>query len=128
MSFHPRFDTPAPVLQLDTAPVVLRFASMFPRDLKRREMHDRRKGGDLSHVRKDLSCHNARRIGDRDWIPQLHSEVEKAAADNLAEEIAARQRKGRHKESRQLRERGPVDPWKFTRGGPLREGILTVNK
>ncbi|MGI3213308.1 hypothetical protein ACROSR_19670 [Roseovarius tibetensis] len=107
---------------------MLRFASMFPRDLKRRAMHDRRTGGDLSHVRKDLSRLNARRIGDRAWIPQLHSEVEKAGADNLAEEIAARQRKGRRKEARQLRERGPRDPWKFTRAGPLREGILTVNK
>jgi hypothetical protein len=128
MSCHPRFDTPEPVPQIDAAPVVLRFASMFPRDLKRREMHDRRKGGDLSHIRKDLSHLNVRPVGDPDWIPQLLRQVERAAADNLAEEIAARETRGRHKEARQLRERGPVDPWKFTRGGPLRDGILTVNK
>ena len=128
MSCHPRFDTPEPVPQIDTAPVVLRFASMFPRDLKRREMHDRRKGGDLSHVRKDLSHLNVRPVGDPDWIPQLLRQVERAAADNLKQEIAARETRGRHKEARKLRERGPVDPWKFTRAGPLREGILTVNK
>uniref|UniRef100_UPI001F32CECA hypothetical protein n=1 Tax=Nioella nitratireducens TaxID=1287720 RepID=UPI001F32CECA len=55
MSVHPRFDNPKPVARLETAPIVLRFASMFPRDLKRREMHDNRTGGDLSHIRMDLS-------------------------------------------------------------------------
>ncbi|WP_071676045.1 hypothetical protein [Nioella nitratireducens] len=47
---------------------------------------------------------------------------------NFEEEIAARERKGRFLEAERLRERGPVDAWKSTRGGPLREGIITVNK
>lgn len=117
MSFQHRFDNLESPTCLATAPIVLRFASLFPRDLKRREMHDKQTGGDLTHIWTDLSHLNTQPIGEPDWIERLH-----------AEEIAARERKGRFKEAEQLRERGPVEPWKFTRGGPLREGIITVNK
>lgn len=117
MSFQHRFDNLESPTCLATAPIVLRFASLFPRDQKRREMHDKQTGGDLTHIRTDLSHLNTQPIGEPDWIERLH-----------AEEIAARERKGRFKEAEQLRERGPVEPWKFTRGGPLREGIITVNK
>jgi hypothetical protein len=128
MSIHPRFDNPTSVNSLNTAPIVLRFASMFPRDLARRNMHDKRTGGDLSHVRTDLSGLNTQLIGEADWIAQLHTDIALARDNNLEEEITARQRKGRHLEAEEVRARGTVDPWKFTRDGPLREGILTVNK
>lgn len=128
MSVHPRFDNPKPVARLETAPIVLRFASMFPRDLKRREMHDKRTGGDLTHIRMDLSHLNTQPVGGQDWIERLHREIAAAMEHNFEEEIAARERKGRFLEAERLRERGPVDPWKSTRGGPLREGIITVNK
>lgn len=91
-------------------------------------MHDKRTGGDLSHVRTDLSGLNTQLIGEADWIAQLHTDIALARDNNLEEEITARQRKGRHLEAEEVRARGTVDPWKFTREGPLREGILTVNK
>jgi hypothetical protein len=128
MSIHSHFDNPASVNCLATAPIVLRFASMFPRDLKRRDMHDKRTGGDLSHIRLDLSHFNSQPVGEPDWIEQLHAEIAAARDHNFDEEIAARERKGRFLEAERLRERGAVDPWKFTREGPLREGIITVNK
>ena len=128
MSVHSRFDNPTRVGRLETAPIVLRFASLFPRDLKRREMHDKRTGGDLTHIRMDLSHLNTQPIGGPDWIGRLHAEIAAAMEHNFEEEIAARERKGRFLEAERLRERGPVDPWKFTREGPLREGIITVNK
>ncbi|PZX37975.1 hypothetical protein LY56_03176 [Roseinatronobacter thiooxidans] len=128
MSIHARFDNPESSTCLTTAPIVLRFASLFPRDLKRREMHDKRTGGDLTHVRTDLSHLNTQPVGEPDWIERIHAEIAAAMAHNHEEEIAARERKGRFLEAERLRERGPVDPWKFTRGGPLREGIITVNK
>ena len=128
MSIHARFDNPESPICLATAPIVLRFASLFPRELKRREMHDKRTGGDLTHIRTDLSHLNTQPIGEPDWIERIHAEIAVAMEHNHAEEIAARERKGRFKEAEQLRERGPVEPWKFTRGGPLREGIVTVNK
>lgn len=128
MSIHARFDNPESSICLTTAPIVLRFASLFPRDLKRREMHDKRTGGDLTHVRTDLSHLNTQPVGGPDWIERIHAEIAAAMANNHEEEIAARERKGRFLEAERLRERGPADPWKFTRGGPLREGIITVNK
>ncbi len=128
MSIHARFDNPESPNCLTTAPIVLRFASLFPRDLKRREMHDKRTGGDLTHVRTDLSHLNTQPVAEPDWIEHIHAEIAAAMAHNFEEEIAARERKGRFREAERLRERGPVDPWKFTRGGPLREGIITVHK
>ncbi|MCC5993971.1 MAG: hypothetical protein JJT99_15780 [Rhodobacteraceae bacterium] len=128
MSVHTKFDHPANKGYLATAPAVLRFASLFPRALRRREMHDQRAGGDLSHIRHDLSPQNYRVIGDEDWIDVLIAEIAAAKRNNHLNEIAAREAKGRWKEAEELRRRGPVDPWKFTAEGPLREGILTVNK
>jgi hypothetical protein len=128
MSIHARFDNPESPNCLTTAPIVLRFASLFPRDLKRREMHDKRTGGDLTHVRTDLSHLNTQPVGEPDWIEHIHAEIAAAMAHNFEEEIAARERKGRFLEAERLRERRPVDPWKFTRGGPLREGIIMVHK
>ena len=128
MSVHSRFDNPTLVGRLETAPIVLRFASLFPRDLKRREMHDKRTGGDLTHIRTDMSHLNTQLVGGPDWIERLHAEIATAMENNHEEEIAARQRKGRFLEAERLCARGPVDPWKFTREGPLREGIITVNK
>ena len=91
-------------------------------------MHDQRAGGDLSHIRHDLSPQNYRVIGDEDWIDVLTAEIAAAKRNNYQNEVAARDGKGRWKEADDLRRRGPVDPWKFTAEGPLRGGILTVNK
>lgn len=128
MSFQHRFDNPEPAARLDLAPIVLRFAQLFPRDLKRREMHRRRRGGDLSHIRHDLTGLNHRWVGQDGWIDDLLQTVETAARENLRNEIEAREAKGRWSEVERVKLRGLVDPWKFTRNGPLREGILTVNK
>lgn len=128
MSIHAHFDKAARVERLDEAPIVLRFKPMFPRDLKRREMHGKRLGGDLTHIRQHLSHLNWQEIGGPDWIDRLTRRIAEAARANLQEEIEARTRKGRHKEAREVRMRGLVEPWKFTRLGPLREGVLTVNK
>jgi hypothetical protein len=128
MSIHAHFDKADRIERLDEAPIVLRFEPMFPRDLKRREMHGNRRGGDLTHIRAHLSHLNWQEIGGPDWMDQLNKRIAETARANLQEEIDARTRKGRHKEAREVRERGLVDPWKYTRLGPLREGVLTVNK
>lgn len=82
----------------------------------------------MTHIRMDLSHLNTQLVGGPDWIERLLAEIAVAMEHNFEEEIAARERKGRFLEAERLRERGPVDPWKFTREGPLREGIITVNK
>jgi hypothetical protein len=128
MSIHAHFDKADRIERLDEAPIVLRFKPMFPLDLQRREMHAKRLGGDLTHIREHLSHLNWQEIGGPDWIDRLTRRIADAARANLQEEIEARTRKGRHKEAREVRMRGLVDPWKYTRLGPLREGVLTVNK
>lgn len=128
MSFQHCFDNPEPAARLDLAPIVLRFAQLFPRDLKRREMHRKRKGGDLSHIRHDLTGLNHRWVGHDGWIDEFLQTVETAARENLHNEIEAREAKRRWSEVERVKLRGLVDPWKFTSNGPLREGILTVNK
>lgn len=128
MSIHAHFDKADRIERLDEAPIVLRFKPMFPLDLQRREMHAKRLGGDLTHIREHLSHLNWQEIGGPDWIDRLIRRIAEAARANLQEEIEARTRKGRHKEAREVRMRGLVDPWKYTRLGPLREGVLTVNK
>lgn len=128
MSFQHRFDNPVPAPRLDHAPIVLRFAQLFPRDLRRREMHRKRTGGDLSHIRHELTGLNHRWVGEDGWIDDFLQTVERVAWENLRNEIAAREGKKRWSEVKRVKERGLVDPWKFTKKGPLREGILTVHK
>ena len=108
--------------------IVLRMKGLFPNQLGKFQMHARRSGGDLSHVDETKSGLNEIVLGAEDWADRLRAEVADAAVMNLAEEIAARRARKRPTEARAAEARGPVDPWKFTRVGPLREGILTVNK
>lgn len=127
MSIHAKFDNPKPVALAGT-PIVLRFAGLHPNDLGRFTMHDTRRGGDLSHVDLDATPRNEMLFGAADWKKTLRAEVDEAKRHNLREQIAALEAKSRKNESRKVREQGPVDPWRHSRHGPLREGILTVNK
>jgi hypothetical protein len=108
--------------------IVLRLKGLFPNELGRYRMHARRAGGDLSHVDETKSALNAVVLGPQDWAERLRAQIAEAAATNLAEEVAARRARKRPGEARAVAARGPVDPWKFTRTGPLREGILTAAK
>lgn len=127
--------TPIPVLtaapapgDLDVRPVVLRFAGLHPKDLGRFKMHDRRTGGDLSHVDLEQTAENKIEFGAPSWMEDLHADVATAARLNLAAHTAALTAKSRKKEAAAVAEAGLVDPWQRCQRGPLREGILTVNK
>ena len=108
--------------------IVLRLKGLFPNELGRYRMHARRAGGDLSHVDETKSDLNAVVLGLEDWAERLRAEIAEAATTNLAEEVAARRTRKRPGEALAVQARGPIDPWKFTRTGPLREGILTAGK
>lgn len=127
MSAHPQFDNASPALPADF-PIVLRFESLHPNDLGRFKMHDQRQGGDLSHVDPVKKLLNEVLYAQPKWDAQIKSEVEQAKARNMAENIRALEEKSRIKEAKQVKEAGFVDPWKRCQIGPLREGILTVNK
>ncbi|MFC5738822.1 plasmid recombination protein [Sinirhodobacter huangdaonensis] len=128
MSVQPTFADAEPVVVALQHPIVLRFQGLVPRNLWRFVMHDKRRGGDLSHVDPDLTRQNEVLLGDEDWVPRLRAEIAEAQRSNLEEHLAALRSKSRQKEADQVEERGLVDPWRACDHGPLREGILTVNK
>lgn len=112
----------------DPPPIVLRFAGLHPADLGKFRMHDKRRGGDLSHVDQEHSQKNRVEIGHSGWIEELRAEVAAASRTNLDNHVAALAMKSRRKQIKAVKETGLVDPWRRCRAGPLREGILTVNK
>ncbi|SNR44787.1 hypothetical protein [Puniceibacterium sediminis] len=128
MSIHTSFNTSDPVPQLDTAPIVLRFQGLWPQDLGRFEMHDRRTGGDLLHVDQASSQDNQILWGEEDWIKTLRREIKDMSLLNHEHHIAALIAKSRISEAGRVEEAGPLHPWRQSIEGPLREGILTVNK
>ena len=127
MSIHPQFDNAQPVTELDY-PIVLRFAGLHPNDLGRFGMHDKRQGGDLSHVDATLSDLNEEFLAGPKWKDVIQAEVREARQNNLSEHLRALTANSRKKEARTVETAGLVDPWQRSKGGPLREGILTVSK
>ena len=127
MSIPQNFDNAQPVSGIPY-PVVLNFKHLHPHDLGKFEMHDERAGGDLSHVDLEASDFNKVLLGGPQWKEVIHSEIRQACQNNLAENVRALKAKSRKREAVEVEKEGPVDPWRRTTGGPLREGILTVNK
>lgn len=125
----PQFSVQATVREITMAhSIVLRFKGLFPNQLGKFSMYARRCGGDLSHVDETKSALNETVIGGPHWVKQLRAKIADVAGANLAHEIEALRARQRPADARAVLARGPVDPWKFTRIGPLREGILTVHK
>ena len=107
--------------------IVLRLKGLFPNQLGRVLMHAKRSGGDLDHIDHSKSDLNETLIGHRDWVDRLRTRIARASEANLEEEIAACRTRKRPKDAQMATTRGLKEPWKFTRHGPLREGILTVH-
>ncbi|WP_082023083.1 plasmid recombination protein [Leisingera sp. McT4-56] len=127
MTVQPKFTNSKPVI-LNEAPVVLRFAGLFPRDLGKFKMHDERGGGDLDHVDQELSRLNQVLAGEPGWQQQIRGEIAEMRRHNHEEHLRALKAKSRMKDARKLEAEGPADPWRSCSRGPLREGIFTVNK
>lgn len=112
-------------------PVVLRFAGLHPRNLKRFEMHAKRVGGDLGHCDPSKMARQKKAeplIGDDDWVIKTLSKVQEIRLSNFADELDALQKRNRQKDIQRRMIEGPHDPWRATAHGPMRELILTVNK
>jgi hypothetical protein len=124
MSYH------SPSLSRSAAnhPIVLRFAEMRPEDLAKFVMHLERAGGDLSHVDLAAVRPNERLIGEKNWAELAMAEVNFMRHANFAEELGALKKLKRRKEMDARIFEGLTDPWRESKGGPLREVILTANK
>ncbi|MDB6455205.1 hypothetical protein [Falsirhodobacter sp. 20TX0035] len=107
-------------------PVVLRFDGLHPGDLGRVRMHDKRTGGDLSHVDPKKTGENRVEFGAAGWIETLRFEIARASRSNFENHIVALDKKSRKKEILAVKDAGLQDPWRRCKHGPLREGILTV--
>lgn len=107
--------------------IVLRLKGLFPNQLGRVQMHAKRAGGDLDHIDHSKTSLNEIILGHPDWVDQLRTRIARASEANLEEEVAACLIRKRPKDARTATTRGLQEPWKFTRHGPLREGILTVH-
>jgi len=127
MTVHPSFEKPQSVL-LNAAPIVLRFQGLRPGDLGKFRMHDRRAGGDLAHVDRATNNRNRIEFGAPDWVSDLRLEIAQVQRSNLDQELKALRAKHRMKEASAREQRWHCDPWRHSKEGPLREGILTVNK
>ena len=109
-------------------PIVLRFAELRPEDLSKFVMHMKRAGGDLSHVDPSRAEDNERLIGEDDWVEAGMAEINYMRHANFTEELQALKARKRRKEMDARILQGLVEPWKESKGGPLREVILTANK
>lgn len=114
--------------KLGTAPVVLRFAGLFPHQLWKFRLHDKRAGGDLDHVDRDVSGLNEVLAGEPGWKERICTEVAEMREHNFEERLRALRAKSRISQAERETARGPADPWRESANGPLREGILTANK
>lgn len=112
------------------SPIVLRFASIHPRDLGRIAMHGERRGGDLSHIDpRDRAPRDDENviIGKSGWVEELRREIQDTARRNKEEAVSALERKGLRKQALKRQGEGIKAPFRASKGGPLREAILTVD-
>ncbi|MDE4355475.1 plasmid recombination protein [Phaeobacter gallaeciensis] len=127
MTVQPQFTQAQPV-NLKKPPIVLRFSGLWPHTLRRFRFHDERRGGDLGHVDLGRTTANEILVGDENWDQVIRDEIAQMKQHNFEQHLEALQEKSRKSEARRVEEAGPVNPWRASKEGPLREGILTVNK
>ncbi|TQS72247.1 hypothetical protein ERN12_00025 [Rhodobacteraceae bacterium] len=127
MTVQPQFTQAQPV-NLKKPPIVLRFSGLWPHTLRRFRFHDERRGGDLGHVDLRRTKANEILVGGEKWHQVIRDEIVQMKQHNFEQHLAALHKKSRKSEVRRVEEAGPADPWRVSKEGPLREGILTVNK
>jgi hypothetical protein len=90
--------------------IVARFEGMTPSQIARYEMHRKRNGGDLGHVRSELSRDLPPLIGPDNWAELAMAEIAEMRVENFADEMETLERRGRKKEIMQRTVEGPRDP------------------
>jgi hypothetical protein len=110
----------------DQYPVVLRFASLYPNQLSKIQMHAHRTGGPLEHVSAEFAERNKTFVG-KTFAAEIRAELRAMAKANLEQELAALKARKRKKEAEARASEGQRDPWHGNSGGPLREVILTAH-
>lgn len=115
-------------------PIVLRFASLHPRNLAKVRMHGNRAGGDLTHInpaaqrlRESGVEPNEVLVGNDDWVEGFKETMRIEALTNRRNMAARARERGKEADARRIERRVPTALFAHSKGGPLREGILTAN-
>ncbi len=108
--------------------MVLRFAELFPHQVRRYRLHNDRKQRDMDHVDPARTHLNRPLIGDEDWVETLTDDIRLASLENVNEEVEGLQRAKRAGEAQKRLLEGPRDPWRKSKGGPLREFVITAHR
>ena len=101
----------------DQYPVVLRFASLYPNQLSKIQMHARRTGGPLEHVAAEFAERNKTFAG-KTFAAEIRAELRAMAKANLSQELAALKARNRKKEAEARASEGRRNPWHGNSGGP----------
>ena len=110
-------------------PIVLRCEELTPGCLGRMQMHANRAGGDLDHCDPDRTNHTKwyREIGNENFAKGVREEIRVMSKLNLDRELEALDRLNRKADKKRRQKEGLCDPFRASKGGPLREVLLTVN-
>lgn len=109
-------------------PVVLRMRGMYPRDLAAYERHRERVCGDNGHCDPKRKDDNRQLLGSNTWAQDTWDKIQDVRHANHERDLNQLRKRRRKKDLELAIFRGPRDPWRPTRHGPMREIILTVNK
>lgn len=111
-------------------PIVLRFASLQPKDVAGVIGHAERRIGDLSHIDFSRTHLNRILVGSNDIAEEVMEECRAMSLWNYQSNIIGLSKNRGKKDVRRARERGLQDPWTLQKKlrGPLREGVLTLHR
>lgn len=107
--------------------VVLRFAGLFPHQVRRYRMHDDRKHRKVEHVDPSRTHLNRHLLGATNWFETLAEDIRLASLRNINQEIEGLERAKRVGEAKKRLLEGPRDPWRKSKQGPLREFVITAH-
>ncbi|MFC2970146.1 plasmid recombination protein [Acidimangrovimonas pyrenivorans] len=128
MSYQRSFNRTRATPARGAHPVVLRFAELFPHQLRRYRLHNDRKQRDMDHVDHGRTHLNRTLIGEPDWFESLAADIRVASLANINQEVEGLQRAKRIGEAKRRLLEGPRAPWRPSKGGPLREFIVTAHR
>lgn len=111
-------------------PIVLRFASLHPKDVAGVIGHGERRIGDLSHIDFSRTHLNQILVGSNDIAKEVMNEMREMSKFNFDSNIIGLSKNRGKKDVKRARERGLQDPWSLQKKlrGPLREGVLTLHR
>ncbi len=128
MSIESPFNTAGATRAHGKRPVVLRFAELFPHQVRRYQLHNDRKQRDMDQVDPARTHLNRKLIGAEDWFETLPADIRLASLENVNQEVEGLQRANRIGEAQKRLLEGPRDPWRKSKGGPLREFVITAHR